>query len=54
MINFIVGVFVGAILGMLVASLCVMSGRNNEQLERINLNKESVATDNNEGQDDVI
>jgi hypothetical protein len=51
---FIAGLFVGAFLGMLITSLCVMSSRSNEQWEKINFNKKSVDTENNEEQNDVI
>jgi uncharacterized membrane-anchored protein YhcB (DUF1043 family) len=54
MINFIFGLFIGAFIGVLIASLCVTSSRSNEQLEKINFNKESVNTEDNEEQDDVI
>lgn len=48
MMNFIAGTFVGTFVGMLITSLCVMSGRNNDQWEKINSNKESEQINNKE------
>ena len=40
MIGFIIGLFIGSFCGIFITALCAMSGRNNDQLEIINLNKE--------------
>lgn len=41
MIKFIVGLLVGGFCGVITTALCVMSGRNNEQWERIDFDKET-------------
>lgn len=41
MIKFILGLFVGGICGVITTALCVASGRSNEQLERIDFDRET-------------